>query len=48
MNQTQKDKNDLAERKCVSCAGGVEPLKGNAIIEPLTAKSDRFYSPPDR
>ena len=31
MGATQKDNNDLTERKCTPCAGGIEPLKGDAL-----------------
>ncbi len=37
MGLTQKDEDDLAERKCMPCAGGVEPLKGDAL-EKLLAR----------
>jgi 4a-hydroxytetrahydrobiopterin dehydratase len=37
MCTTQKDKDNLAERKCTPCAGGVEPLKGDAL-EKLLAR----------
>ncbi len=36
MNPTEADKNNLADKKCVPCAGGVEPLKSDAITELLT------------
>jgi 4a-hydroxytetrahydrobiopterin dehydratase len=31
MGATQKDKDDLAERKCTPCAGGIVPLNGQAL-----------------
>ncbi len=37
MSTTQKDKDDLAERKCIPCVGGIEPLKGDAL-EKLLAR----------
>lgn len=36
MDSHNKDKNDLAERKCVPCSGGIEPLKGEALEKLLT------------
>jgi 4a-hydroxytetrahydrobiopterin dehydratase len=36
MNSTNADENSLERKRCVPCAGGVEPLKGNAVTELLT------------
>lgn len=36
MSSTQKDKDDLTERKCSPCAGGIEPLKGESLEKLLS------------
>ncbi len=36
MGPTEADSNGLADKKCLPCAGGVEPLKGDALGKLLT------------
>ncbi|MFA5423310.1 MAG: 4a-hydroxytetrahydrobiopterin dehydratase [Phycisphaerae bacterium] len=31
MNPKESHENNLADKKCIPCAGGIEPLKGDAI-----------------
>jgi 4a-hydroxytetrahydrobiopterin dehydratase len=42
MGSTQEDGEDLAERKCTPCSGGIEPLKGEAL-EKLLARLNNCW-----